>query len=227
MKRRILALPLVAISLLSSCSNTRELRSDIAEFITSFSYEESRKVYLDCSFSRVDVSHEQTGNILTISQEMSISVKNPENLVYDYVYQKEEDGILLENKHHYIEKEQDYYQYYCGQDNPLKMTSLEVKTQLITKFFFKDEYEGIYLRGMFLGDYLRKFLPNMQNYVTIDKDKELLIYDVPLGVDKDAEGYDFWEYLVVDKYGMTVSCDIYQTNGITALETTIRVTNNI
>lgn len=227
MTRRIFVLPLVAISLLCSCSNVPDLRSDIAEFITSFSYDESRKVYLDCSYTRVDVSHEQTGNIITVSQEMSISVKDPENLVYDYLYQKEEDGIVLETKHHYVQKEDDHYLYYCGETTPQNMSPLQVKTELITKFFFKDEIEGIHLHGMYLGDSLLDTLPYIQSYVTIDKEKETLTYDMPIGVEKDAKGYDFSELLIVDKYGMTLSCDIYQTNGITALETTIRVTNNI
>ena len=83
MNRRIIALPIVAISLLSSCSNVPDLRSDIAEFITSFSYDESTKVYLDCGYVREDISHEKTGEVITVEESISINVKNKDNLVYD------------------------------------------------------------------------------------------------------------------------------------------------
>lgn len=227
MKRRIIALPLVAISLLTSCSKVPDLRSDIAKFITSFSYTEARKVYLEAGYTRKDISHEKSGEIITIDEQMSINVKDPENLVYDYKQVKTSSLGGTETKHYYIEKESDYYMYYATGSQPQRKTANEVNVELISKFFYLQEFEGTHTKGMYLGDYMLEVLPYIQNHVTIDENKEELIYDMPLGEKKDAEGYDFSELLLVDKLGMTVSCDIYQTNGLTSLETTIRVYNHI
>lgn len=227
MKRRIIALPLVAISLLTSCSKIPDLRSDIAKFITSFSYAEARKVYLEAGYTRTDVSHEKSGEIITVVEQMSISTKDPENLVFDYQQEKTSSLGGGESKHYYIIKESDYYMYYATGSQPQKKSAYEVNVELISKFFFQQEFEGTHTKGMYLGDYMLEVLPYIQNHVTIDEEKEELIYDMPLGEKKDAEGYDFSELLVVDKLGMTVSCDIYQTNGLTSLETTLRVYNNI
>ena len=227
MKRRIFVLPLVAISLLTSCSKIPDLRSDIAKFITSFSDDEARKVYLEAGYTRTDVSHEKSGEIITVGQQMSINVKDEENLVYDYRYEKTSSLGGTETKHYYIEKEEDYYMYYATGSQPQRKSAYEVKVELISKFFYEQEFEGTHVRGMYLGDYMLEVLPYIQNHVTIDEDKEELIYDMPLGEEKDAKGYEFSELLIVDKLGMTVSCDIYQTNGLTSLETTLRVYNNI
>ena len=226
MNRRIIALPIVAISLLSSCSNVPDLRSDIAEFITSFSYDESTKVYLDCGYVREDISHEKTGEVITVKESISINVKNKDNLVYDYRYLKSIDNVEKENKHYYISKSNDHYLYYNGGENPVSKSEQEVRVELITKFFYTVEFEGTHTGAMYIADSLLGILPNIQRYVTINKEDETLTYDKPFGPSEAAEGYEFSELLVVDKYGMTKSCDIYQTNGITSLKTTIKVTNN-
>ena len=88
MNRRLLILPLVAISLLSSCSKVPDLRSDIAEFITSFSYDSARKNYLEAHYTRVDISHESNGDVLTINTEMSFNMIDMDNLTYEYRYKK-------------------------------------------------------------------------------------------------------------------------------------------
>lgn len=227
MNRRLLILPLVAISLLSSCSKVPDLRSDIAEFITSFSYDSAKKNYLEAKYTRVDVSHEASGEVLTVNTEMSFNMKDMENLTYEYRYKKSNQTQDIELQYCYIEKVEDGYLYYNGGESPLKKTKEEVVQQLISKFFYKDEIEGTHLRGNYVGDYLLETLPYIQNYVTIDKDKESLIYDIPLDAPKDVKDYNFSEVLVVDKYGMTESCDIFQTNGKTTLESTLRVYNYI
>lgn len=228
MKRRIFALTLTAISLLSSCSNVPELRSDIAEFITSFSYAEARKKYQEARYIRKDISHEASGEIITIEEEMYINVKDENNLGYDFKYKKFTATQVIEEKHNYVEKNGENYLYhYTGGDSPVTRTAEEIKYPLISGFFYKQEFESIHTLGMYVGDHLLEVLPYIQEYVTINNTDKTLTYDIPLDAPKDAKDYNFEELLVVDELGMTMSCDIYQTNGITSLKTSISVTNYI
>ena len=227
MKRRIFVLPLATISLLISCTNTPELRSDIAKFVASFSYNEARKVYLESSYTREDISHEENGDIITINESMSINLKDVNNLGYDYTFSKKNGDEVLESHHYYIEKSGEDYLYHYVDAEPVVKTSEQVMSTLISKFFYRSSLEGTHYLGMYVGDYLLEVLPYIQKFVTTDFDNNTLTYDIPIGEKKDAEGYDFSELLIVDQHGMTKSCDIYQTNGKTILETTIRVTNVI
>lgn len=228
MKRRIFVLPLVTISLLTSCSKTPDLRSDIAEFITSFSYTEARKKYLEARYIRKDISHEASGEIITIEEEMYINIKDENDLKYDFKKKKFTATEVFEEKHNYVIKNGDHYlYYYTGADNPATRTPEEVKYPLISGFFYKQQFEEIHTSGMYVGDYLLETLPYIQDYVTINNADKTLTYDIPLDVPKDAKDYNFEEVLVVDELGMTMSCDIYQTNGITSLKTSILVTNYI
>ena len=85
MKRRIIALFLCAIPLLTSCRKTPSLRSDIAQFVASFSLNEARKTYLESGYERVDISYEQDKTIRAI-ETLDFNIKDLENISYSYSY---------------------------------------------------------------------------------------------------------------------------------------------
>ena len=82
MKRRNIAILIPVISLLTSCAKNN-LRSDIIEFIASFSIDLALENYPEASYHREDISIENniTSKIIT---EMSMSRLNDDNLAYDF-----------------------------------------------------------------------------------------------------------------------------------------------
>ena len=80
-----------------------------------------------------------------------------------------------------------------------------------------------------MADVLREKLPYIQDYVTVDFEAKTLTYEVPFGVEKNVEGYDFNEVLVVNSLGMLVSFDnkIMSSTGVITVESNLVVTNII
>lgn len=227
MKRSIIVLPLVMISLLTGCRDNRHLRSDIKQFIASFSLNEARKIYLDAGYTRTDVS-EENDQIITNIESISFNIKDLENISYDYEVKRYVDGELDEehSRHNYVIKDMGEYYYSNGTTSP-RITAERIINNYVTTFFYRDEVQGVHSNGMYSGDTIKNLIYDLQKYVTIDQENELFIYDVPWGDKKDAKGYDFEEHWVVNKLGMTDSCYIKQTNGIVSMETTISVYNHI
>ena len=227
MKRRIIVLPLVMISLLTGCRKNQTLRSDIRQFIASFSLNEARKTYLDAGYTRTDISRENDKIIKNI-ETLTFNIKDLQNIAYEYDVKYYENDVLdtskSRNKHVYIQDGQ-YYLDDNGQSSSI--TTERIVNNYVTTFFYRQEVESIHSLGMYLGDTIKEIIYDMQKYVTIDFEANTFTYDMPWGVKKDAEGYDFEELLVVDNLGMTKSCYIKQSNGIVEMETTISVYNNI
>ena len=225
MKRSIIVLPLVMISLLISCRETRHLRSDIKEFIASFSLNEARKQYLEAGYTREDISQENNQTVRNI-ETLSFNIKDLDNIAFDYVVTRYVDNVLDEehSKHNYVYKELGEY-YYTNGTSSTRVSAERIVTNYVSTFFYRNEVQNVHSNGMYSGDTIKNLIYDLQKYVTIDQEYELFIYDVPWGVKKDVEGYDFSEHWVVNKLGMTDSCYIKQSNGIVIMETTISVYN--
>ena len=215
------------ISLLTGCRETRTLRSDIKKFIASFSLNEARKIYLDAGYERTDVSRENNQIIKNI-ETISFNIKDLENLAYDYQVLRYVDDVLDEDNcvHSYVYKELGEY-YYTNGTSSTRVSAERIVNNYVSTFFYRNEVEGVHSNGMYSGDTIKNLIYDLQKYVTIDEENELFIYDIPWGEKKDAEGYNFEEYWVVNKLGMTESCYIRQSNGIVEMETTISVYNHI
>lgn len=80
MKRRYIALLIPTISLLTSCMKS-PLRSDIIEFIASFSIELAMQNYTHATYTREDISIENDVTSIIV-KEMTI---NRDDLAYDYI----------------------------------------------------------------------------------------------------------------------------------------------
>ena len=227
MKRSTIILPLVMISLLTGCKETRHLRSDIKKFIASFSLNEARKVYLDAGYTRVDISNENN-QILKNIETLTFNIKDLENISYDYSIQRYVNDVLDEDNcvHSYVHKEEDGY-YYTNGPSTSKISKESIVNNLVTTFFYRNEVQDVHSNGMYSGDTIKNLIYDLQNYVTIDQENNLFIYDMPWGEKKDAKGYNFEEYWVVNSLGMTESCYINQSNGIVSMETNITVYNNV
>lgn len=224
MRRRLFTPLLAVISLLTSCNN-RPLRSDIAQFIASFSIVESRKNYQESGYERQDISIEKDGTIRVI-ETVDFNIKNLENIVYEYHYDKYQDSSLIESHYRHVVKENNQY-FYIDDDEKVAKTSEEIISQHVTSFFYKTSYQELYYLGMYAGDYMNDIINDVQDYVSIDNENHVLIYDVTSDEKEESSGLTYEETWIIDMYGMTKSCNIHSTNGIVDMTTTILVYNVI
>lgn len=228
MKKRLIILPLVMISLLTSCRQNKMIRSDIKQFIASFSLSDARATYLDAGYTSTLISHDADGKITKIIEKISFNIKDLENIAFDHDYKHYEDDVLKEGEsfHRYVYKDDGKY-YYNNNGSVAEIAQNTIINTHVTKFFYQIDLEGIHSRGMYIADTIYTYIYDMQDYVTIDFEAKTFTYDMPWGVKKDAEGFDFEEVLVVDELGVVKSCELTASNGITTIEKSILVYNNV
>lgn len=219
MKRRFITLLIPVISLLTCCARNN-VRSDIKEFIASFSIDLAKENYPAASYSREDISIENdvTSKMIT---KMSIDRKNKDNLSYDYSKITFENNEETSSIHRYVEKNNEKY-FYVTEDNSIEQTA-EWVDNLLNDFFYTSSKEGIYLGGMFMGDAFREILPDIQDLVTIHSENKLLVYSyVNLMNDQDKE-VKIEQTVTLDQYGMLVKEDMKKTSDLGVYETHIEV----
>ena len=219
MKRRFITIFIPVISLLTCCARNN-VRSDIKEFIASFSLDLALQNYPAASYSREDISIENdvTSKIVTT---MSINRKDTDNLIYDYTKITFENDEEKSHIHRYTEKKNEQY-YYITEDNSIEQ-SPEWVNNLLNDFFYTSSREGIYTGGMFMGDAFREILPDIQDLVTIDVENKLLVYSyVNLMNDQDKE-VRIEQTVTLDQYGMLVKEDMKKTSDLGVYETHIEV----
>ena len=219
MKRRFITLFISVISLLTACARNN-VRSDIKEFIASFSIDLALENYKHASFSREEISNEN--NVVSkIVTEMVIDRTNANDLAYDYLKVTYEDNEEKSRLHHYISKNDEKY-FYFTEDGSSEKTSEEVNA-LINGFFYTSSNEGIYLGGMFMGDSFREIIPDIQDLVTIDSENKLLVYSyVNLMRDQNKE-VRIVQDVTLDQYGMLVKSDMEKTSDQGVFETHVEV----
>ena len=219
MKRRFVAICLTVISLLTSCGKAK-LRSDIIEFIASFSIDLAVQNYPSASYERENISIEN-GVTSKEVKRMSINRKNPDNLSYLYeeiTYENDEEKTTLRR---YIEKNNEKY-FYVSEEGSIEKTKEQVNA-LINNFFYTSSTEGIYTGGMFMGDAFREILPDIQDLVTIDSENKLLVYSYVNIMNEDNKEVRIAQDVTLDQYGMLVKEDLVKTSDLGVFETHIEV----
>ena len=219
MKRRFITILIPVISLLTSCTRNN-LRSDIIEFIASFSIDLAVANYPAASYSREDISIENNVTSKVII-EMSMSRLNEENLAYDFSKITFEGEIEKSHIHRYIEKNNEKY-FYVSEDGKVEKTTDQVKA-LTLEFFYTSSTEGIYTGGMFMGDAFREILPDIQDNVTIDSENKLLVYSYVNHMKEDNKEVTITQNLSLDEYGMLVKDDLKKESDLGIFETHIEV----
>ncbi len=212
----------MAISLLTSCTQERYLRSDIKKFIASFSIEKSQQTYLECSYTRADT--ETVGEDITeVTETKSINVKDSNNFQYDYTKIKKENGVVTTNIHQYLEKNNEKYFFVSGEEKSEKSLS-EVAT-IVNSFFYTSSSEGIYIGGMFVGDTLRDIIYDIQDNVTIDSENKLLVYSYERIMKEGNETVTISQDYRANELGMLVSSNMTKVSSKSTFTTVITVEN--
>ena len=205
----------MTISLLTSCSDN-SLRSDIKEFIASFSLEESIKAYLEAGYTETKVAVENNVTIKTV-EVFDFNVKDAMHPKYKkaistYIDEKFDnevsEEIIEENNTFYLLKNNSEKEEY----------TLEKAHKKVEQYFYKSvEYDAVHLYGMYYGDYIKQIVTTLQSLVTIDTENDLYIYHTSRTYlnDKNIKVYEEQTYKV-NRLGMLVSNDlIRQSDSLT------------
>ena len=165
-----------AILLLVSCG-TRKLRSDIDKFITSFSLETAVANYMHAGYdsTKVEVGLEKTDKE---EIHMEFDVRDAAHPKYKKETKKYEDDVLKITVVEEIIEEGDSFIFRITDKNDVRYT-LEECHDTIKQFFYKvAQFDDAYhTQGMYYGDYLKQVAPGLQDYVTIDQERNLYIME--------------------------------------------------
>ena len=212
MKLRYIATSLLMVSLLSSCGK-KELRSDIKDFVASFSLSSSFEEYKHAGY--VNEKESFIDNVKTVEKVTLnfnvLDMNNPEyhlkkttkidegaEKIYEKLLTKNDDKFYLE------ETEKEAVEY-----------SIEDIQKLVQDFFYTSiMYEGTYhCNGMYYGDLVLETCRELQEFVKIDTENELYeFYHYSKGkVEGKASVVE--QYYSVNKLGMLVKTISKQSNG--------------
>lgn len=209
------------VLLLSSCA--KELRSDIKEFVASFSLSESMSTYKHAGYTSVKIS-EVDGVKTEENISLSFNTLDEENLSYTFTKKtKINDGeenifqkFLTKNDGKYFLNETD--------KEPVEY-SVDQINLLVQEFFYKNVmYEGTYhCNGMYYGDLILETIQELQGFVEIDQEKECYIFSHKTSGKVDGKDSSVEQYYSVNKLGMLVQNISKQSYGSNYINQEINV----
>ena len=210
MKLRKVFVALTTISLLTSCSQNN-LRSDIANFIASFSLEDSIKAYLEAGYIETKIATENDTVTKTVLK-FDFNVKDALHPQYKkvtstFINENFDSEVVEEIK----EENEKFYFYKTGEET--SEYSLEQVHSLVEKFFYQEVvYETIHLYGMYYGDYIKQIVTTLQSLVTIDEERDLYCYSASRTYlnDKNIKVFEEQNY-EVNRLGMLVKNDLVRS----------------
>lgn len=190
------------VLLLSSCA--KELRSDIKEFVASFSLSKSMSTYKHAGYTSVKIS-EVDGVKTEENISLSFNTLDEENLSYNFTKKtKINDGeenifqkFLTKNDGKYFLNETD--------KEPVEY-SIDQINLLVQEFFYKNVmYEGTYhCNGMYYGDLILETIQELQGFVEINQEKEWYIFSHKTSGKVDGKDSSVEQYYSVNKLGMLI-----------------------
>ncbi|MBR0194131.1 MAG: hypothetical protein IJQ40_01895 [Bacilli bacterium] len=221
MKLRKIVTSSFMVLLLSSCA--KELRSDIKEFVASFSLSESMSTYKHAGYTSVKIS-EVDGVKTEENISLSFNTLDEENLTYSFTKKtKINDGeenifqkFLTKNDGKYFLNETD--------KEPVEY-SIDQINLLVQEFFYKNVmYEGTYhCNGMYYGDLILETIQELQGFVEINQEKEWYIFSHKTSGKVDGKDSSVEQYYSVNKLGMLVQNISKQSYGSNYINQEINV----
>ena len=221
MKLRKIVTSLFMVLLLSSCA--KELRSDIKEFVASFSLSESMSTYKHAGYTSVKIS-EVDGVKTEENISLSFNTLDEENLTYNFTKKtKINDGeenifqkFLTKNDGKYFLNETD--------KEPVEY-SIDQINLLVQEFFYKNVmYEGTYhCNGMYYGDLILETIQELQGFVEINQEKEWYIFSHKTSGKVDGKDSSVEQYYSVNKLGMLIQNISKQSYGSNYINQEINV----
>lgn len=205
MKRRLLFPILITTALLTSCN--RNIRSELSNYIASFSLQESMSTYLESGFTITTVEIKDEIKTTWVD-ETKFNKKDADNLFYQHIFTTydSEDNVVKLEMTTYQKNGDKYYKIDSDLDGTKSETEASSGTinSLIEKFFYEDaQLDGIvHLKGLYYGDYIKQIIPNYQNLYTVNEDGLLQFEASQKDVNKYGNDYTIHQKYEVNKIGM-------------------------
>ena len=208
---RKISLLLLPISLIASCSNQGEIRSDIKEFISGFSLTESMEIYKEAGYHSTLES--VVSNVKTNEyDEVNFNIRDDANISYihtltTYINEElsssESETIVTEDGR-YIHTRNGVSDEYTASDC----------SKLVRTYFYRSEpVEGFHDYAMYYGDYITGVALRLQSAMTVDKDNNTLILEYT--INDSANDAKIEQIIKVSQVGML----LYTKNKTTKLST--------
>ena len=224
MKLKYIAASLILMSLLSSCVK-KELRSDIKDFVASFSLSDSMSGYKHAGYTNVKETFiDGTKTLENTTLEFNIldesnptyhlktitKVNDGDENIYEKFLTKNEDKIYLNE----TDKE------------AVEFSIAEVELLIQDFFFTKTMYEGTYhCNGMYYGDLILETARELQTFVEIDQENGWYVFYHFTKGKVDGKDSSVEQYYSVNKLGMLVKNISKQVNGVNYINQEINVYN--
>ena len=221
-RSKIFGLFILPILLLSSCNRPKALRSDIAEFITSFSLQESMNTYREAGYESVKTSTID-GDYVKEVDKVDFNIKDESNISYLHVLTKyDRDNNITFTKTEKIEKSGDDYIHTL--DGQSETYTVQQCADLVKTFFYVGEpMEGYHDYSIYYGDYVQSSAAYAQDSVTIDQDNKLYVFESD--VRNDSQGQHLYQKYTVNQLGMLMYNHLDFTNQSNNIVQTITVYN--
>ena len=172
--KKLYILPLLA--LLNSCVSSIPLRSDISDFIASFSLDESIATYVNAGYVRhkvVFVENTKTEEYI----EVNFNIENVNHPTYSY----EHTTYINDTLDSTVTREIVYKNekiYYVSEDGEVEYSLSDCRKLINTYFYTQTSMDGLYHSGAwYYGDFLTEMGRELQNFITINSDKTQLIFE--------------------------------------------------
>ena len=194
--------PIFFVTLLTACHVKPELRKDIKEFVSQFSLKAAMEQYKTGGYTSTKETRQIGQNTLKEVIEMEFSIIDDEHPTYvETTTNYENDEISSQVEVRFVEQDDEYY---ISTNGELKKSSLKEYKKYITRFFYKKvDLDGQYhTQGFYYGDYLKEVAPNLQNYVTIDQERELYIMEYHTLEKQGEVTAEINQMYTVNKWGM-------------------------
>lgn len=205
-KKNYIGLLLLPILLLSSCKD-KVLRSDIKEFIASFSLSESMDAYKEAGYEYVQIVTEK--DITKEVEKVDFNVKDLEHVSYQYTYQKLVNDIEVSNEFKSITTVEGEYIYSDNETEPVEITINDVNA-IVTTFFYKAKEADYHGQSMYYGDIVCDMAYDFQKYITIDNENKILNVDYTFYYTKIDT--TFTQKIAVNQMGMLVNNELEITS---------------
>ena len=176
MKRRTIAsIFILAMTLLSSC-NKKEIRSDIAEFIASFSVESAVEAYKKVEMTKT-IKVDNLGDKTYTLETINFDVSDPYNPIYHDHSETYKNDVLSETNDTYFKIENE--EYFIVINKVEYEYTLEKCHDIIRLFFYKRVIlDGTYHEpGYYYGDMIKGSIYEYQKYMEINSENNTLKFN--------------------------------------------------
>lgn len=194
---------MITVPLLNACSKVN-IRSDIKDFVASFSLVDSIATYKEAGY--VSVTHTFKNNTLTVENiTLNFNIKDIDNPLYEYTKSTKVGDEEEKISRKFLEKVDEKI-YFVEDESRKEILSEQEIIDIIQPFFFAsyDAESRYHSEGMYYGDLVLATVKDLQGYVTISEDKSLYEFDYSITQKVDAGDYTVHTYYSVNKLGMMV-----------------------